>query len=85
VQRGVPLRPQQFLLGDPGVLVGDVLGIDYRGRCGRLLGCVQDAQAFAPGGSGQPTRQRGWVAEVVQVVDQVQPDALADIAVVGAS
>ena len=44
---------------------------------------ASDAEAFSPGHGGQPARKRGRIPDLVQVVHQLQPDALADVLGVG--
>jgi hypothetical protein len=79
----VALGHQQFLLRRLAVLVRPALGVQYvPGGLGSLCRS-QDPGAFAPGGCGEPARKRVRVANSVQPVQQVQPDALADVRGVG--
>jgi hypothetical protein len=59
---------EQFLLSDPRVVVGDVLDVWPIPAGLRPFGRAPHPQAFALGGGGEPARQRGRVAEVVELV-----------------
>jgi hypothetical protein len=75
----VALGHQQLLIRRSAVLVWQALDVQHvSGGLGSLCR-VQDPDTFAPGGGGEPARKRVRVADSVQLVQQVQPDALADI------
>ena len=44
---------------------------------------TQDAAAFAPGGGGQPAGKRGRVADVVQLIHELEPGVLGGVFGVG--
>jgi hypothetical protein len=47
------------MLGDPGLLVRDVLGVQHVAGTFRFPRCSRDPAAFAPGGGGEPAMKRG--------------------------
>jgi hypothetical protein len=63
------LGGEQALVGQAGPLVGQALHVQRVHGCARSLRRAQHAQAFPPGGSGQPAGQRGRIADPVQLVD----------------
>jgi hypothetical protein len=83
-QRCVALGGAQ-LLGRGGVLVRDGPGV--RPMTGGVCPASRalDSCAFPLGRGGQPPGQRGGIPDLVQVVGELQPDALADVVGVGAA
>jgi hypothetical protein len=71
------------VLGNPGSLTGGDVGL------GSILGQVRarrsarDPQAFAAGRRGEPASQRGRITDLIDVLHQMPPDALADAVGVG--
>jgi len=61
------LGDEQFILGDWVPAVGDVVGARQLNK-GWPLGCVQNPATFMLSGGGQPASNRGWVAEVIQLI-----------------
>jgi len=78
-QRGVLLGRQQFLLGRRGLRVRDALSVRHVPGRLRLPRCAPGPGAFPAGGGGQPAGQRGRLAEFAQVVEELEPDGLADV------
>jgi hypothetical protein len=66
-QRRVPLRGEQLIVGQDGLLVGDVLGVQRTAGRGGPAGLADDPGAFAGGGGGQPAGQGGRVADLADV------------------
>ena len=79
----VPFGREQVLLGCLGVIVGDGLGGQRMPGAAGSPGRAQDAAAFAPGGGRQPAGKRGWVADLVQLIQKLEPDVLGDVLGVG--
>ena len=79
------LGREQVLIGRPGLLVGHGLGVERVPGRVRPAGRADQARALPAGGGGEPSGQRGWLADRAQVVHQAQPDALADVVGVGAA
>src|SRR5215472_11343491 len=78
-QRRMALGREQSMLGRLSACVRDVIGIERAGG-GVPCACRADrALALAAGGSSDPPGQRGRLTDLVQVVHQAQPDALADV------
>jgi len=74
----------QNVLEHGGLVVRDVVGV-YRLRGGVWRRCpVQDALAFPPGCGGEPAREQGRIADLAELVHQLQPDVLAGVAGAGA-
>jgi hypothetical protein len=78
-QRRVALSRQQLLLRRPGSLIGDGFGVRAMPGGQRPGHRTQDPQAFSLGHGGQPAGERGRIADRAQLVDRLQPDALADV------
>ena len=78
-QRCAALGGQQFLVRRPDALVREALSVQHVPGRLRSLGCAQDPRALAPGGGGEPAWKRGRIADPIQLIHQVQPDALADV------
>jgi hypothetical protein len=84
-QRRMALGRQQLLVGPAGPLVRKAVDVQRIPGRVRYVARAQDAEAFPPGGGGEPAGQRGRLADLVQLVHQAQPDALADVVGVGAA
>jgi hypothetical protein len=80
----VALRSEQLVFGRPRLLGREVLGVKRADGRVRSAGRAQDPLALPAGCGGEPSGQRGRLADLVQLVHQAQPDALADILRVGA-
>jgi hypothetical protein len=77
------LGREQFVLDRFGLPVRYGLGVGRAGNRVRFACRAHDAPALPPGGGREPPGQRGWIADLVQLVHQAHPDALADIVGVG--
>jgi len=82
-QRRMALGREQFVLDRFGLPVRCGLGVGRAGNRVRSACRARDSPALPPGGGSEPPGQRGWIADLVQLVDQAHPDALADIVGVG--
>src|SRR5580700_2279184 len=82
-QRRMTLGREHFLLGRIGPLIRHVLSVERVDGCVRAVCRAHEAPALPPGGGGEPPGQRGWLADLAQVVHQVQPDVLAHVVGVG--
>jgi hypothetical protein len=83
-QRRLPFSPQQLTIGRRGLLVGDAAGVQPMARRTGSACRAHDPTAFAAGGSGQPAGQRGRVADLADLVHQLQPDGLPGVVGFGA-
>jgi hypothetical protein len=62
----VALGDDQLMMGDPGLLVRDVLGGQHIARSLRFPRCSQDPAAFTLGGGGEPAMRRGQITDSVK-------------------
>src|SRR5215813_4431127 len=80
----VALREEQLIFRRPGLLVRDALDVRCILRSLLVPRSPQGPQAFPPSGGDEPARKRGRIVNRVEMVDQSQPDVLADVLGVGA-
>ena len=78
------LGQDQLLVGQHGFGVRHVVHVHKRpGKPRQPGGSLPDPETLPPRRGDQPPRQRGRIAEVVEMVHQVEPNHLADVLGVG--
>src|SRR5450631_4022880 len=83
--RSAAFRQKQLMVRRPSPFIRDRLGIYREPGTVRSPRGAQHPTALPPGGGGQPARKRGRIADFVKLLQQPQPDALADVVGVGAA
>ena len=77
-------RPPVAMLSLPGLLVEDMIGVQHPAKQLPSARGSLEAAAFPVGRGGQPARNGGGIANLVQVGHELQPDPLAHVVGVGA-
>ena len=83
-QRRMALGREHFLLGEVDLLIRDFLGVERVDGCVRSACRAHETPALPPGGGSEPSGQRGQLANLAQLIHQLQPDGLAHVVGVGA-